>query len=117
MLAHGSWLGAMATLALAKVVSMSVTAFIFDLTRPKLLELPWFRRLYDLVLRYLAWAHALIDPIKQQARDWIERWTDPVRRRLRSLFWLMKPGRAGRFLKRVIRIRRRLQDQPAPIRS
>src|SRR6185436_19074787 len=31
MLAHGSWLGAMTVLALAKVVSMGVTAFIFDL--------------------------------------------------------------------------------------
>ena len=30
MLAHGSWLGAMAVLALAKVISMGVTAFIFD---------------------------------------------------------------------------------------
>ena len=43
LLAQGSWLGAMATLALAKVVSMGVTAFIFDLTRPKLLQLAWFR--------------------------------------------------------------------------
>jgi hypothetical protein len=103
----------MATLALAKVVSMSVTAFIFDLTRPKLLELAWFRRLYDLVLRWLARAHALIDPIKQQMRDWIRRRTAPIRRRLRSWFWLMKPKRAGRFLKRAIRIRRRMQAHPA----
>ena len=39
LLAHGLWFGAMATLGLAKVVSMGVTAFIFDLTRPKLLQL------------------------------------------------------------------------------
>jgi len=39
MLAHGSWLGAFVVLALAKVVSMGVTAFIFELTRPKLLQL------------------------------------------------------------------------------
>ena len=36
MLAHEHWLGALAVLALAKVVSLGVTAFIFDLTRPKL---------------------------------------------------------------------------------
>src|SRR5258705_7892817 len=47
MLAHGSWLGAMAVLALAKVVSLGVTAFIFELTRPKLLELNWFRGCYE----------------------------------------------------------------------
>ena len=64
MLAHGSWLGAMAVLALAKVVSMGVTAFIFDLTRPKLLQLPWFRWFYEHMLVWLAKAHALIDPIK-----------------------------------------------------
>src|SRR4051812_36681774 len=41
MLAHGSWLGATAVLALAKVLGMGVTAFIFDVTRPKLLRLTW----------------------------------------------------------------------------
>ena len=35
-------------LALAKVVSLGVTAFIFDLTRDKLLLMPSFRWLYDL---------------------------------------------------------------------
>src|SRR5262245_34023552 len=53
MLARGSWLGAMAVLGVAKVVSMGVTAFIFDLTRPKLLQLPWFRWLYDHVMAWL----------------------------------------------------------------
>ena len=42
------------------------TAFIFDLTRPKLLQLPWFRSLYDRVMVWLAWAHDLIDPIKRR---------------------------------------------------
>ena len=65
MLAHGSWLGAMAVLGLAK-------------------------------------AHALIDPIKAA-----------IKRRMRKLFWLMKPGRSGRFFRRIARIRRRMQAQPA----
>ena len=43
LLARGIWFGAMATLGLAKVVSMGVTAFIFELTRPKLLQLGWFK--------------------------------------------------------------------------
>src|SRR5262245_30212963 len=47
MLAHGSWLGAVGVLAFAKMVSVGVTAFIFELTRPKLLELDWFRWLYE----------------------------------------------------------------------
>jgi hypothetical protein len=93
MLAHGSWLGAMATLALAKVISMGVTAFIFELTHPKLLQLPWFRWLYDHVMTALAWAHGLIDPIKRRIKIW---------RRLLS------PGRAGRMLRLLWRIRRRM---------
>ena len=109
MLAHGFWLGAMATLGLAKVVSMGVTAFIFDVTRPKLLQLPWFRWLYEHMLTWLGWAHALIDPIKQEMRAWLRARLRPVRRRLASLVWLMKPKRAGRFLRRVVRIRRRMQ--------
>ena len=103
MLAHGSWLGAMTVLALAKVVSMGITAFIFDLTRPKLLQLGWFRWFYEHMLVWLAKAHALIDPIKVA-----------VKRRMRKLFWLMKPGRPGRFFRRIARIRRRVQaPQPA----
>ena len=53
MLAHGYWLGALGVLALAKMVSLGVTAFIFDLTRPKLLQLAWFRWLYERVMAWL----------------------------------------------------------------
>jgi hypothetical protein len=113
MLARGYWLGAMATLAAAKVVSMGVTAFIFDLTRPKLLQLLWFSRLYERVLTWLAWAHALIDPVKAEVRAWIAQHVRPIARQLRSMFWLMKPRRAGRFFRRVARIRRRVQS-PRP---
>ena len=102
MLAHGSWLGAMAVLALAKVVSMGVMAFIFDLTRPKLLQLNWFRWFYEHILVLLAKARALVDPLKAS-----------IKRRMRKLFWLMKPGRSGRFFRRIARIRRRMQAQPA----
>jgi hypothetical protein len=109
MLAHGSWLGAMATLALAKVVSMGVTAFIFDITRPKLLQLPWFARFYAMVMRGLAWAHELIDPVKGEIKAWIARNVTPLRRRLRKLFWMARPGRAGRFFRHLVRIRRRMQ--------
>ena len=102
MLAHGSWLGAMAILALAKVVSMGVTAFIFEVTRPKLLQLPWFRWLYDHILVWLEKAHALVDPIKVRIKRALRRWR-----------WLMKPGRRGRFFRRLARLRRRAYAQPA----
>ena len=115
MLAHGSWLGAMAVLAFAKVMSMGVTAFIFDVTRPKLLQLPWFRWLYDHVLVWLAWAHGLIDPIKAEAMDGAR--LRPIRRRLKRLAWLLKPKRAGRFLRRLGYLRRRAQRRPQPAQA
>jgi hypothetical protein len=109
MLAHGSWLGAMATLALAKVVSMGVTAFIFDVTRPKLLQMAWFRWLYELMLVWLAKAHAITDPIRHRIKEWLA----ALRQRARRWFWLMKPGRRSRLMRRLARIRRRVQTQPA----
>jgi hypothetical protein len=75
-------------------VSLGVTAFIFDLTRPKLLQMDWFRRLYEAVMRGLAWAHALVDPIKRRLRLW---------------FRIFAPKRAGRTLRLLLRIRRRVQ--------
>ena len=98
MLAHGSWLGAMATLGLAKVVSMGVTAFIFEVTRPKLLQLAWFRWLYEHMLVWLAWAHGLVDPI---------------RNRMRRMLHIFAPQRAGRTFKLLRRIRRRMRAQAA----
>src|SRR5262244_2412914 len=83
MLARGSWLGALGVLALAKMVSLGVTAFIFDLTRPKLLQLAWFRALYERVVIWLAWAHALVDPVKHRVRTWLR---------------MLSPGGSGRML-------------------
>lgn len=98
LLARGSWLGAMATLGLAKIVSMGVTAFIFDVTRPKLLQLAWFRWLYEHMLAWLEWAHALADPVKAKVRRWLR---------------VLSPRRAGRTLRLLRRIRRRMRAQPA----
>jgi len=81
-------------LALAKVGSLGVTAFIFDLTRPKLLQLPWFRWLYDHMIVWLAWAHGLVDPVKRRIKSW---------------FRVFGPKRAGRTLRLLLRIRRRAQ--------
>ena len=72
------------------------------MTKPKLLQMDWFRRAYELVLHWLERAHALIDPIKAA-----------IKRHVRPIMWLIKPGRSGRFFRRLARIRRRVQAQPA----
>jgi hypothetical protein len=102
-LVHHRWLGAILVLVLAKLLGLGVTAFIFDVTRPKLLQMAWFRWLYELMLKWLEKAHALIDPIKLR-----------IKRTARRYVWLFRPGRRGRFLQRLARIRRRMRAaQPA----
>jgi hypothetical protein len=93
-LAQRQWIAAGAVLLLAKLLGLGVTAFIFDATRDKLLQMPWFRSLYDRVMWLRDWAHAQVEPIRS---------------RIRSYFWLMQPHRAGRFFRRLARLRRRMQ--------
>ena len=69
LLAHEYWLTAVFTLVFAKFAGVGITAFIFDVTRDKLLEMRWFERIYDLVLRIRAKAAELVNPIKQRIRE------------------------------------------------
>jgi hypothetical protein len=69
LLAHEYWLSAVFTILLAKFLGVGVTAFVFDVTRPKLLEMGWFGKLYEFVLALRAKAHELVDPIKQRIRE------------------------------------------------
>ncbi len=98
LLAKRQWLAAIGVLVFAKLLGLGVTAFIFDLTKPKLLQLAWFRVVYERVLIWLTWAHALVDPIKKQ-----------IKRRMQ----IFAPQRAGRTFKLLWRIRRRLRTRTA----
>src|SRR5215468_8447818 len=66
LLAHEYWMGAIFTILFAKFVGVGVTAFVFDVTRDKLLEMDWFERLYDFIMMLRAKAKALVEPIKQR---------------------------------------------------
>lgn len=90
-LAKRQWIAAGLVLILAKLLGLGVTAFVFDATRDKLLQMAWFRRMYD----WFLWA-----------RDWAHGITEPVRERVRQLTWLLKPQRAARFLRRLMKLRR-----------
>jgi hypothetical protein len=69
LLAHEYWISAILTIVFAKFLGVGVAAFIFDVTRPKLLEMAWFEKLYEFVLGLRAKAKALVDPIKRRIRD------------------------------------------------
>jgi len=102
LIVHHEWVATILVLVLAKLLGLGVTAFIFEVTKPKLLQMGWFRWLYELMLAWLEKAHALVDPIKER-----------IKQQLRRLVWLAKPGRPSRFFRRIARLRRRAFAQPA----
>jgi hypothetical protein len=98
-LTQGDWLGVAAILILAKLLGLGVTAFVFDVTRKKLLQMAWFRRIYVWFIWLRQWAHAQ---------------TEPVRKRMRQFARLIKAQRVGRFLRRLMYLRRRAyRSRPA----
>lgn len=95
LLAHHYWFSAMAVIVLAKLLGVGVAAFIFDVTRPKLLQMAWFRWLYEFVLMVRARAHALVAPIMTRIRSAVAR---------------LRAGSTTRWLRMVQRIRHRVQS-------
>ena len=69
LLTHEYWISAILTIIFAKFLGVGVAAFIFDVTRDKLLEMDWFETLYELVMELRAKANALVDPIKLRIKD------------------------------------------------
>jgi hypothetical protein len=57
-------------------------------------------------MRGLAWAHGLVDPVKEEVRAWIRTTIGPTLRRIRAL---MQREGGGRFWRHVRRLRRRTQ--------
>src|ERR1700731_1692421 len=69
LLSHEYWIGGVLTFIFSKLLGVSVAAFVFDVTRDKLLEMNWFEALYDFVIELRAKATALVEPIKSRIRD------------------------------------------------
>ena len=70
------------------------TAFIFETTKDKLLQMAWFRRVYDYFIWLRDWAHQKVDPITRRLRKW------------RRVLWRFH---SGRFALRLVRVRRRMR--------
>ena len=84
LLTHEYWLSAVFTILFAKLVGVGITAFVFDVTRPKLLEMGWFERLYEFIMSLRAKATALVDPIKRRILEILrgdgDRWSSRMLR-------------------------------------
>jgi hypothetical protein len=99
LLMHGNLGAALGVLVAAKFIVLAFTAFVFDVTRDKLMQIDWFRGLYDYVMLLRASAEALLLPIKRR-----------IRRRMR----LLMPRRSQRAFRLLMRVRRRMHvPQPA----
>jgi hypothetical protein len=90
--------GAFAFLVL-KFVGLGLVAFIFDLTRDKLLSIDWFARFYNWVVKWRDKAHDFIEPYKAQARALVAD--------LRAALDLA-PGKGG-FVELLTRLRARVR--------
>jgi hypothetical protein len=69
LLTHEYWLSAVFTIIFAKFLGVGVAAFVFDVTRDKLLEMRWFETLYEFVIALRSKANALVDPIKLRIKS------------------------------------------------
>jgi hypothetical protein len=114
LLAQRQWIAAIAVLGLAKLLGLGLTAFIFDATRDKLLQMAWFRRLYEFFMWARTWAHEKIEPVTRQLREWSDQTIQPIVRRLRRWRRILQPRHAGRLFQRVARIRRRMRAAMSP---
>jgi hypothetical protein len=95
LLTHGYWVSAVMTIIFAKLLGVGVTAFVFDVTRPKLLEMAWFRKLYDVVIDLRRRARAVVEPIKLRITD---------------MFRSGRDGWSSRMLRLIQRFRKRVRE-------
>ena len=95
LLTHEYWLSAISTIVFAKFLGVGVTAFIFDVTRPKLLEMRWFEALYEFIMAMRAKAAALVDPVKRRILEILRRDGD---------------GWSSRMLRLIARFRKRVHE-------
>jgi hypothetical protein len=90
---RGDWVSATGILVIAKLAGVGITAFIFDVTRDKLLLMHWFRWSYDHVIAFRLWAHEMVAPIQRRIRRYVR---------------LVAPRHASRAVRLMLRMRRRI---------
>jgi hypothetical protein len=73
LLAHKYFVSATLLIIFQKILGVGIIAFVFDVTRDKLLRMAWFRNLYELVLDLRARATAVVAPFKIAIKQWVAR--------------------------------------------
>ncbi|MET0905935.1 MAG: hypothetical protein ABWY10_07620 [Tardiphaga sp.] len=91
LLTHHLWISAIILIIASKFIGVGVLAFSFDVTRDKLLQIGWFRKLY-----------ALLVDIRQRAHDLVA----PVMARIKAIVASVR-GPSSRWMRLVQRLRHR----------
>jgi hypothetical protein len=92
VLSHHYWFRAVALIIASKFIGVGVLAFIFDVTRDKLLQIGWFRRGYEIML-----------DIRNRAGDIVA----PVKARITAMLARFRGNSSSSWLRLAQRIRRR----------
>ncbi|WP_298427094.1 hypothetical protein [Rhodoblastus sp.] len=105
-IAHGHFLAGLLAFVVLKFVGVGLVAFVFDLTRAKLLSIGWFARFYAWVVKWRDIAHAFIEPYKVAVRARV------AELRARADAWLrsLEPSSGGgRLMVALLRVRARIR--------
>jgi hypothetical protein len=80
LLAKGRALIALVLAVLSKLLGTALLTRVFALTRPQLMTMPWFARLYARITDFLARAHAWLreQPVVLNVRAWVSRMRQAV---------------------------------------
>jgi len=105
-IAHGHIMSGILAFVVLKFVGVGLVAFLFDLTRDKLLAIGWFARFYDWVVKWRDKAHAFIEPykviVRAQVAELKARVLDLERR-------LNLPARKGGVMELLVRLRAKVR--------
>lgn len=66
LLVHGHILLGALTILFVKALALGVTSYLFDICREKMLQMPWFVRVYSAFCMARAWARAIYAPVKRR---------------------------------------------------
>lgn len=91
LIGHHHFVLGILAFVVAKVAGLGVLAFLFEMTRAKLLSMPWFERFYHFVLRVRAWAHEILEPYKTAIRQAVA----PFKQRLREIIASLESENGG----------------------
>jgi len=73
LLAHKYFITGTTLIVLQKILGVGIIAFVFDVTRDKLMRMDWFRTVYEFIIDLRARAAEIVAPFKLSIKQWVQR--------------------------------------------